>query len=117
MSLSCGPKIGSELRGDSHLCVKFYPSTNSDKLSENSNMPFSHSLPSSHRSPLILHSISAWPILPTNERQQLGWNDPWIGSNSLRIARDLWMRNSACATHTWLRKTASCVTRSMAVYR
>src|SRR5262249_461900 len=33
MSLSCGPKIGSELRGDSHLYVKFYPSTNSDKLS------------------------------------------------------------------------------------
>src|SRR5215471_20675984 len=25
MSLSCGPKIGSELRGDSHLCVKFLP--------------------------------------------------------------------------------------------
>src|SRR5215471_20261349 len=34
MSLSCGPKIGLELRGDSHLCVKFYPSTNSDKLSD-----------------------------------------------------------------------------------
>src|SRR5919108_6243267 len=33
MSLSCGPKIGSKMRGDSHLCVKFYPSTNSDKLS------------------------------------------------------------------------------------
>src|SRR5262245_31711785 len=33
MSFSCGPKIGSKMRGDSHLCVKFYPSTNSDKLS------------------------------------------------------------------------------------
>ena len=50
--------------------------------SKNSNMPFSHSLPSSHRSLFILHSLSVWPILPTNERQQLGCKDPWIGRNS-----------------------------------
>src|ERR687888_2158485 len=34
MSLSCGPKIGSKMRGDSHLGVKLYPSTNREKLSK-----------------------------------------------------------------------------------
>ena len=42
MSLSYGLKIGSNMRGDSHLCVKFYPSTNSDKLSESDKVDAGH---------------------------------------------------------------------------
>ena len=69
--------------------------------SKNPNAPFSRSLWANHRPLLALQSTALWPILTTSERQQLGWNDSWIGSNSWHRSRAPSMRNSACATRTW----------------
>jgi transposase len=49
--------------------------------SKNPNAPFLRSLRANHRLLLALQSTALWPILTTSERQQLGWNDSWIGSN------------------------------------
>jgi predicted amidohydrolase len=44
--------------------------------SKSSNALFSQGLRFYHHPVLILHSTAVYPILTTNERQRLGWNDP-----------------------------------------